>query len=89
MKSIDATHSLHLSHWERSTAEGGRVRGYALSRVRGPLTPNPPSLRFGGRVRKPAIALATAGNPLPNAERELAADTATLQTNNHAIGRKQ
>jgi hypothetical protein len=30
-----------------------------------PPHPDPPSLRFGGRVSKPAIALATAGNLLP------------------------
>ena len=41
-----------------------------------PPHPNPPSLRFGGRESKPAIALATAGNPLPRGEREHAESAA-------------
>jgi len=34
-----ATHSLHLSHGERSAHEVRRVRGFSLSRDRTPLTP--------------------------------------------------
>ena len=57
----DATAGSYIGPSKQLCEDGSRGRAETEETP----TPDPPSLHFGGRVSKPAIALATAGDPSP------------------------
>src|SRR6266849_8803679 len=58
-----ASPGLVAARWRAQRAGWGDYTCSVLATA--PPTPDPPTLRFGGRVSEPAIALATAGDPSP------------------------